>query len=343
LCTQQLGSYIYTAMLLIPHGVDFSKGLRMFFSRVTKIIKKYSENRKRDLLIPQESVVAADTQNAPIPARAGGKDFLGRFREIVSDPVNLLIERHPLAGCVVDGQVILLNGNRVAATGPYSYYNSFSAILVINRGVHEPLEEYVFQELIKKLPHNPCMLELGAYWAHYSLWLKSKRPDAANFIVEPVEKFLKIAKRNFANHGFAANFIQAKVGNDDLKVDDFVIEQSITKIHVLHSDIQGFELQMLEGAAKCFENRVIDYCVISTHTEALHEDCKRWLTNVGYVIEVQSAYENETTSSDGLIFARSPNAAPVLPKFRSMGRTEICKATPRKLVQSLSSALNLPI
>jgi Methyltransferase FkbM domain len=314
----------------------------MLFNRVLKIIKKYSDNRKRDRLIPQDSLLADGHPKVAMPSRAGGKDFLGRFREIVSDPLNLLIDRHPLAGCVINGQVVLHNGNRVAATGPYSYYNSFSAILVINRGVHEPLEEYVFQELIKKLPDNPCMLELGAYWAHYSLWLKSQRLGATNFIVEPIEKFLKIAKRNFANHGFAANFVQAKVGNDDLKVDEFAIEKLLSKIHVLHADIQGFELQMLEGAVKSFTDRVIDYCIISTHTESLHEDCKMWLNKVGYVIEVQSAYENETTSSDGLIFARSPLAAPVLPNFQPLGRLEICAATPEKLVQSLIRASRSP-
>jgi hypothetical protein len=31
--------------------------------------------------------------------------------------------------------------------------------------VHEPLEEYVFQEVLRTMPEAPMMLELGAYWA----------------------------------------------------------------------------------------------------------------------------------------------------------------------------------
>lgn len=84
--------------------------------------------------------------------KADATDFLGRFREIISDPLNLLIKRHPFAGTVDDDFVYLHNGNKVPLTGPYSYYGDFSDILVINRGVHEPLEEYVFQELLNILP-----------------------------------------------------------------------------------------------------------------------------------------------------------------------------------------------
>ena len=105
----------------------------------------------------------------PVPAeplsltrKAAPEDFLGRFREIVSDPLNLLIERHPRAGMVEHGLVWLHNGNRVSLDG---YYGRFSEILVINRGVHEPLEEFVFQELMRILPAEPVMLELGAYWS----------------------------------------------------------------------------------------------------------------------------------------------------------------------------------
>ena len=71
--------------------------------------------------------------------------FDERFREIIADPVNLLINRVPEAGFVdAEGMVVLHNGNRVPLHGPTSYYGNFSDILIINRGFHEPLEEYCF-------------------------------------------------------------------------------------------------------------------------------------------------------------------------------------------------------
>jgi hypothetical protein len=38
-------------------------------------------------------------------SKARPDDLLGRFREIVSDPLNLLIERVPLAGTVDNNEV----------------------------------------------------------------------------------------------------------------------------------------------------------------------------------------------------------------------------------------------
>ena len=52
-----------------------------------------------------------------IPPKAASADFPGRFREVVSDPLNLLIERVPLAGVVEANHVYLHNGNRVPLTG----------------------------------------------------------------------------------------------------------------------------------------------------------------------------------------------------------------------------------
>ena len=76
---------------------------------------------------------------APSDKAAGG-DFLGRFREVVSDPLNLLIERDPRAGMVEGGLVWLHNGNRVPFEGKKAYYGRNSELLMINRGVHEPLK-----------------------------------------------------------------------------------------------------------------------------------------------------------------------------------------------------------
>jgi hypothetical protein len=52
-----------------------------------------------------------------IPPKAAPEDLLGRFREVISDPLNLLIERVPLAGVVEANQVYLHNGNRVPLAG----------------------------------------------------------------------------------------------------------------------------------------------------------------------------------------------------------------------------------
>src|SRR3954466_8758789 len=83
--------------------------------------------------------------------KAKPEDLIGRFREISSDTLNLLIERVPMAGLVEGDQVYLHTGLKVPGIGPGAYYGPPQRVLIINRGVHEPLEEYVFQELLKRL------------------------------------------------------------------------------------------------------------------------------------------------------------------------------------------------
>ena len=89
--------------------------------------------------------------------KATAGDFLGRFREVISDPLNLLIERVPAAGFVDGDLVYLHNGLRVPVSGPGAYYDSFSQLLVLNRGVHEPLEEYVFLEVLREISGEPML------------------------------------------------------------------------------------------------------------------------------------------------------------------------------------------
>ena len=90
------------------------------------------------------------------------KNFKERFKDVISDPLNLLINRVPEAGYVdASMNVFLHNGLKVPINGKYAYYDDFSDILILNRGVHEPLEEFCFQEVLKIIDKkNPIMLEL---------------------------------------------------------------------------------------------------------------------------------------------------------------------------------------
>ncbi len=274
-----------------------------------------------------------------LPDKATPGDFPGRFREIISDPINLLIERHPMAGCLAGDKVVLHNGVLVPVSGPYSYYGDFSNILVFNRGVHEPLEEFVFQEVLKILPKAPTMLELGAYWGHYSMWCQKIRPEAKNFLVEPETINLDAARRNFDFNGFQGTFIQSMVGRAHFLVDDFFAWQAMPELTILHSDIQGYEMEMLEGAIDSFSQKKINYVYVSTHSNALHTSCCNYLNEMGYRIEVESDFETDSTSFDGLIFASSPNVEPVFKNFGAMGRLAIAKSTPSEVLTKLNAML----
>lgn len=273
--------------------------------------------------------------SAMLPKKAEDPDLLGRFREVISDPLNLLIERVPLAGIVEGNEVILHNGNRVPISGAGAYYGPFSQLLIINRGVHEPLEEYVFQELIKSLPAAPLMIELGAYWAHYSMWLKKERPNASVIMVEPDPGNLAAGRANFSRNGYEGEFIQGVVAKGQWVLDPFLKFRRIAHVDVLHVDIQGYEAELLEGARDALGRALVDYLFVSTHSQALHQRIVGELSGFGYRVEVSSDFDNHTTSYDEFVFASSPQAKQIFRGFPYVGRSEIVASGADDLVRAV--------
>lgn len=261
-------------------------------------------------------------------AKADANDFVGRFREIVLDPLNLLIKRDSRAGTVEEGLVWLHNGNRVPIAGPGAYYGNFSDILIINRGVHEPLEEYIFQEVLRQLPEDPVMVELGAYWCHYSMWLKREHPGAKVFMVEPEPENMEAGRSNFKRHGFDGTFIEALVGKGNFEMDPFIRGHALQRLHILHSDIQGFEVEMLEGCRESLEQGKIDHIFVSTHSQELHHQVIAALAEANMRVEVTADFENETTSFDGLVFATRSDLRPVFQHFKPVGRRDLLAGDP---------------
>lgn len=272
--------------------------------------------------------------------KAAANDFFGRFREIVSDPLNLLIARHPRAGMVHEGLVTLHNGHQVPLEGPDAYYGGFSRILEINRGVHEPLEEFAFQELLTRLPPKPTMLELGSYWAHYAMWMKQARPGADVHMVEPDPANLAAGRNNFQRNGYEGTFVQAFVSRQGFQVDSWLEARELEQLDLLHCDIQGYEAEMLEGAARALTRRAIRRLFISTHSQALHRRVLADLAKADYRIEVDSDPDDHTTSYDGFIMATAPDAATLFEgPLNPLGRSEILQTDPGRLLAYLQAKL----
>jgi hypothetical protein len=257
--------------------------------------------------------------------KASPENFLERFREIVSDPINQKIIRIPAAGYVdQQGMILLHNGHRVPWRGPGSYYENFSDILVINRGVHEPLEEYCFQQVLRMINgQGKVMIELGSYWAHYSMWFLKYNPQATSYLIDPVKENLTAGQENFKRNGYRGVFIQSFIGHGHLSIDSFIAQKNIENITLLHVDIQGYELEMLEGAEHALGNHQVDYIFISTHSEKLHQESLSKLRDYGYRIEISSGFEKETTSHDGFILACAPQVKSPVDGWTPLGRLEI--------------------
>lgn len=201
------------------------------------------------------------------------------------------------------------------------YYGSWMTTLIqVLQGHHEPQEEKAFYEVLKYLPSNAVMIELGCYWGFYSMWFQKEIVGAQNFLIEPDPKNIEIGKRNFALNHMRGNFTYAMIAEKSaheaifvdwdynkhiipaICIDDFAREQNIEFIHILHSDIQGTELDMLKGCSNLIAQRRIGYFFISTH-RGVHETCLTLLKDAGLEILV-SITRDESFSADGLIVAK---------------------------------------
>ena len=209
-----------------------------------------------------------------------------------------------------NGEAIQLmhNGVKVIADGYYGHFNS--EIVRKLRGHHEPQEERVFHEVLKLIDAGIVMIELGAYWSYYSLWLHQSIPGAINYMVEPVAENLELGKRNFALNGFEGHFVRALVSDTQsrksepptITVDEFVKKEGLAKIEILHADIQGHEYAMLLGTKDLLKSKLVRFTFISTHGFKVHAKCLGFLRKRGYKIIAEHT-TGESYSVDGLIVA----------------------------------------
>jgi len=179
--------------------------------------------------------------------------YTARFDLILSDPMNRLIPSVPDAGSCTDGIITMHNGLKVY---DQSYYGQFSDILKLNRGIHEPSEEYVFGQIIEQYRgKRPVMVEIGSYWAFYSMWMKQVAPDCTNYCIDIDIDNLKTGYEHFELNGMAGVFLH---GND--------LDGIPPHIDLLHCDIQGHEADLIRNEGARFVTAGIDYLFLSTHS-----------------------------------------------------------------------------
>lgn len=217
----------------------------------------------------------------------------------------------PYAGVISRGKQTMHNGLKIY-NGSY-YGPEYAKLLEITKGVHEPQEERVFQEVLIAIPKNATMIELGSFWSFYSMWFQLKVRGAKNYMIEPDSFNMRFGIRNFKLNGFTGDFTHAFVGPASKRgnppticIDDFVANKNIEFIDILHSDIQGFEYEMLQGAMVTFDKQKIGYVFISTHNNEVHYQCLDFLQDRNFIIIVDIDMD-ATYSVDGLIVARANN------------------------------------
>jgi hypothetical protein len=241
-----------------------------------------------------------------------------RIKEVLRSPDNKYISKVENAGKIIGNHQVMHNGVKVLFG---SYYGmEVVRMLELNGGVHEPQEERVFAELVRKMPENAVMLELGSYWSFYSLWFQKEVKGARNFMIEPDYFCYLSGKYNFKLNRMKGVFTQAFVssksssngGVKTICIDDYANEHGIGYINLLHCDIQGYEYEMLIGAKKLLDAGRIGCFFISTHSNDLHKKCTEELIKYGFRI-IASADINQSYSWDGVLIAVAPSMKSIEP------------------------------
>lgn len=218
----------------------------------------------------------------------------------------------------VEGNLQYMHNGIKIHTGCY-HGSWMTKIIKELKGHHEPQEEKVFHEVLNSLKkEKPIMIELGSFWAYYSMWFKHKT-NGKTIMVEPVPEKYNIGVKNFELNRMNGSFINACIGSKYIKNYTFVdwdrkkyqtsmmnIERicndyNLNFIDILHSDIQGTEYDMLLGAEAVI-NR-IHYVFISTHRNK-HDKCVNFLESNNFHIVVEHAI-SQSYSVDGLIVGRN--------------------------------------
>ena len=226
---------------------------------------------------------------------------------------------------------LMHNGVRVVRGG---YYGEWMAEIIQRlKGVHEPQEEKAVAAVFSRLaadtrPEAPLVcVELGSFWAYYSLWFLDVFNDGRVVCLEPDPNFMSVGVANFALNNRTATFLSGAIGSPAGGTLDFVAESDgatrptrlytldslmgeakLAHIDVLFVDIQGAEIALLESSQDLLRSGAVRFVVVSTHdmdatgSPMTHRHAEALLRSAGAHIVCEHSV-SESVSADGLIVA----------------------------------------
>lgn len=207
------------------------------------------------------------------------------------------------------------------------------------QGCHEPQEEKVFAAVVQRVAATepePAMIELGSYWAYYSLWFLDAMPGGRAIGLEPDPAFLALGQRNAALNGQEGSvlFVDGAIGPGPSAVgpaatvgetvdivaesdgvtrsvprrtpESLADEAGIGRTAVLLADIQGAEVDLIEQLEGLVGDGRLRFVIVSTHHHRLGADPRTHQRVLGRLVALGGHVVAEHTvaesySGDGLV------------------------------------------
>ena len=137
-----------------------------------------------------------------------------------------------------------------------------------------------------------------------------KNKNVKSIMVEPYEPYLVRGVEHFEINDYSGIFLNKSIGNEwvahhtnfdgeIISVDEIIEEYKLDELSVLHSDIDGSEINMLHGCERSFLNKKIKYAFILTHGLKTHLECLDIISKYDYNILLDHRENN--IGNDSLI------------------------------------------
>jgi len=197
-------------------------------------------------------------------------------------------------------------------------------------------EHQIFLRVLDHIKNteNPVMVELGCFWALWSLVFRQRFSGGKNILVELGKRQLSVGEKNFQLNDFSfssyfGGFFLENSGTfnnrkNDIEYqqtpnsywDDSIVGETVGKeldfshiikteklktIDLLHMDIQGSELPLIEYLHRNKIFGIIQNIVVATHNQKIHDSVLSLLQQNDFII-----YENHPygrVGGDGFLCA----------------------------------------
>ena len=179
------------------------------------------------------------------------------------------------------------------------------------------------------------MIELGSNQAYYSMLFRAIidgvgiNDKCVNILLEPTPDYMERGKSHFERNGFTGIYDNGCIGHywcwgtrwhdNNLKsynIDELMEKYELSTLDILHSDIDGNEIRLIETSDRAFRDKKIKYVVLLTHDvwnesnstyeskiiktgESRHDVCKNFFLSCGYKLIAERPFG--TVGFDGLL------------------------------------------
>ena len=140
---------------------------------------------------------------------------------------------------------------------------------------------YIFEQVCLNLKNKKqseyTMIELGSNQAYYSCLFRAiidgvgNNKLCKNILLEPTEEYMHRGINHFNINGFSGIFERGGIGHywcwhdrwhdkniPSYSIDELMAKHNINQLDILHSDIDGNEIRLLETSTNAFKKRNIN-------------------------------------------------------------------------------------